>query len=54
MIRITTNYFCAGAIIENGEIVKAAPILQWMVGRKVAYIKAYCDRRKWEWKELWD
>jgi hypothetical protein len=33
LYRVTTQYFCAGFVIENGEITKCAPILK----RKINY-----------------
>lgn len=48
MILITSSYFCAGAIIENGIIVKAAPIIGWMHGKTLEEIQTYCARRRWK------
>ena len=32
LLRVTTSYYCAGAIFESRFCVKAAPIIKWMVG----------------------
>ena len=45
---IESNYFTACAVIEKGVIIKAAPIIKYMVGKDVAYIKNYCNKKKWK------
>lgn len=40
----TTRFLGAGARVERGVIVEAAPILRWAVGRRVAVLDAYCRR----------
>ena len=32
MIQITTRYFCAGVVVENNRVIRAAPILAWAIG----------------------
>jgi hypothetical protein len=32
LYRISTSYFCAGLIVQNNKVIKAAPILGWTVG----------------------
>ena len=53
IVRITSDYFCAG-ITHNasGEIISAAPILNWMVGRYIFHVKPYCDKKGWLWNSL--
>lgn len=48
LIRITAPHFCAGADIgENSEVVFSAPIIKWMKGRKLWWIKKYCESKGW-------
>lgn len=35
LYQVTTSYLCAGFVVENGEVVRCAPIL----GRKLPYWK---------------
>lgn len=48
LIRITSNYFCAGLIL--GE--RAAPIISYMKNWSFDEILNYCNKKKWliEWK----
>lgn len=46
--QIYANYFTAGIIVKNNYVVKSAPILKWTVGKRIAYIKDYCFKKKWK------
>jgi hypothetical protein len=46
MIRITTPYFCAGGVVCNGVVIDAAPIIKWMIGKTIADLHRYCERKK--------
>lgn len=48
MIRITSPYFCAGCVIENGLIVRAAPIIKYMIGKTPGWVRTYCQKKKWK------
>lgn len=48
MIHITAPHFCAGAVIINGRIVRAAPILGWTHGKSVQQGEAWCRRKGYE------
>lgn len=49
LLRITANHFCAGAETDKNEVVvKTAPILKYMKGRTIWWIKRYCKKKKWE------
>lgn len=39
LYRIYTNYFCAGLIVQNNIVTKAAPILKWTIGKKFSNIR---------------
>ncbi len=49
MIRISAPHFCAGAEInERNEVIYPAPIIKWMKGRTLWWIRKYCEKKKWE------
>jgi hypothetical protein len=54
LIRITSNYFCAGAELHplNLICVKSANIIKYMIGWKFGKIKSYCDKKKWKLEML--
>ena len=62
LIRITSNYFCAGAELEplHHVCMKAAPIIKYMLNKNFKWIKTYCDKKSWklefkfskEWKKM--
>lgn len=37
--QITTDYFCAAVIVEDGVVIRAAPILKWTLNKQFATIK---------------
>jgi hypothetical protein len=48
LVRITSDDFCAGVIIENDHVVETAPILKFTLGwhrsRFVTYFRCrYCE-----------
>lgn len=61
LIQITSPYFCAGIELQDGKVVRQAPILGYMFGWTLDRVKEYCDRKDWEiegveekgyWEEL--
>lgn len=50
LVRITSNYFCAGILIDKIHLVcvEAAPILKYMKNKKFNWIKSYCDKKGWK------
>ena len=40
LYRVTTNYLCAGFVIEDGKVTRCAPILR----RKLAYWMTVAER----------
>jgi len=52
LLRVTAPHFCAGAIFEKGECVKAAPIIKWMVGKPPLETRDYMRRKGWQWEWL--
>lgn len=47
MIQITSPYFCAGIVLRNGFVVRAAPILQYMLGWTGERALVYARHRGW-------
>jgi hypothetical protein len=47
LYQITSSYFCAGIIVNDGVIVQAAPILKWSIGHTFEYFRAYCRTKYW-------
>lgn len=57
IIQITSNYFCAGIIFESDlfddfHVVKAAPILNYMIGWHYDRVKNYCLKKNFNFMEL--
>ncbi len=53
LIRITSNYFCAGIIIENGKVIKTAPILyKRLFSLTEEKCKEVCRQNRWNYEEL--
>jgi hypothetical protein len=48
LIRISAPHFCAGADVKDGKIIDAAPIIKWMKGRTLWWVRKYCEKKKWE------
>jgi|KBSMisStandDraft_5_1062788.scaffolds.fasta_scaffold211567_2 hypothetical protein len=49
MIVINAPHFYAAVIVENNRVVRAAPIVKWMIGKSVPDVLAYCMRKGWKW-----
>jgi len=51
--QITAPHFVAGIEVgSRGIVTKAAPILQWTVGKTLNEIKLYCFGKGWKVEEL--
>lgn len=52
--QITTPYYCAGILWnENDRVIKkAAPILQWSVGKTIDYLQMWCKKKKYKYELL--
>lgn len=48
LIQISSSYFVAGIIFKNNIVIKAAPIVKWMIGKNIDYIKQYCLSKHWK------
>lgn len=47
LIRIDAYYFCAGVVVEDGFVVRAAPILKYMMGWSEGRVRSYVARKRW-------
>ena len=52
LYQVTSPYFCAGLVTKGGQIVMAAPILRWAIGRTIGYMQNYCQRKGWQIVEV--
>jgi hypothetical protein len=54
LLRVVAPHFVAGAIWrqDGGQwaCVHAAPILKWMVGKNSREVRAYLERKRWEYE----
>lgn len=51
-LRIYSDHFCAGVVLEDGKVTRAAPILAYMKGWNLARVTGYCDRKNWRWQNV--
>jgi hypothetical protein len=47
LYRVDAPHFCAGLEADNGKVIRAAPIIGWMVGRRLDHIADYCRKKRW-------
>ena len=48
MLRIDAPHFVAGISFNEREIAdRAAPILRWMIGKRLAWVQSYCASKGW-------
>lgn len=52
MIAINAPHFYAGLIHESGRVVRAAPIIRYMVGWTGQQVADYCRRKGWKWERV--
>lgn len=51
MIRIVARHFVAGVVLnERDMVVKAAPIVKYMIGWHSAGVMGYCRRKGWKYE----
>ena len=51
-IQIYAAHFCAGVIHDDGRIVKAAPIVRYMLGWSGKEFNTYCARKGWTYQHV--
>lgn len=42
---ITSPYYVAMIDVKNEHVIEAAPIVKWMVGKRLDYILHYCKNK---------
>lgn len=47
LLVVDAPHFYAGLILRNGRCVRAAPILQWAVGKSAIELAEYFVRKRW-------
>jgi hypothetical protein len=47
MIQITSKWFTAGVVFQNDRVVRAAPIISYMMGWTKERVLRYARIRKW-------
>jgi hypothetical protein len=50
IIVITAPHFVAGVCLQNDTVVRAAPILKYMVGWHFTKIEEYVAKKHWKWE----
>ena len=50
LIRITSDYFCAGAELDpiHSTCINAAPIIKYMRNKSFKWIHSYCNKKNWK------
>lgn len=52
-IRIVSNYFVAGIILDNQAVcIEAAPILKWAIGKPIKELVDYFNKKNWKAKMI--
>jgi hypothetical protein len=49
LIQIDAPHFCAGAVLSEGKVIQAAPIIHYMKGWKLPKIQDYCKKKGWKY-----
>jgi hypothetical protein len=52
LVRITSDYFCAGIVFKDDYVCETAPILKWSKNRSFFWMKKYCEKKKWKFEKL--
>jgi len=47
LIRILSDYFVAGAVVNKGVCIEAAPIIKYMKKWTTLEIVSYCKKKGW-------
>ena len=48
LVRVVAPHFVAGLVVEGRTVVRAAPILRWMVGEPWDLVRAYIAGKGWK------
>jgi hypothetical protein len=47
-MQLTAPTFCAGLVLSGAVVIKAAPIIGYMLGWTAARVRIYVERRGWK------
>ena len=47
LYQITSDYFCAGLITKKSKVVKAAPIIHYMINKTIKDVIDYIVKKNW-------
>ena len=47
MVRVASRYFVSGFVVRDGFVVKAAPLLRYMIGWPTSRAMGYMDGKGW-------
>jgi hypothetical protein len=50
LVRITAPHVVAGIVALDGKMIRAAPIVAYMMGWDGRKLSRYCDRKGWKWQ----
>ena len=53
IVRILGPNFCVGAILRDHVVVKAAPLIKYMIGWPEARLIAHCEDKGWRYEIDW-
>lgn len=53
LVRVTSTNFCAGLVLENDWVVRAAPILRRFVGWHRAHLASFLRRQGYQVEVVW-
>jgi hypothetical protein len=45
LYRVTLSYACYGVVVRDGQIIEAAPIARWSVGKPLAQFAAWVRKK---------
>lgn len=50
LVQITAPHFVAGLQAEDGRVVRAAPIIKYMIGWDGGGLKSWCHHKGWTYQ----
>lgn len=48
LVQITSYYFCTGLVVKDDIVVRAAPILKYMLYWSLGRSEEYCRKKGWK------
>ena len=47
LYQITSDYFCAGLVSKECKVIKAAPIISYMLNKDISWVRDYINNKNW-------